>query len=205
MMTRTTWAQRLSIVLLAPSLVVLLLVAGCATNTSQQANVNMFAPTAPTQTGRSTSAGSLDPKLIMAGRLDCKTNEVEVTDGVLERGRFENLDALSALLADKGYGRAALAELKDLKACSLGENDFKRLAEQEQGEVATADSRPSLLLKFQLKASYVLFSLSEFDFSGYATLSAFLAEKEAQKACERINEECVVCPDKKIYCVKPKK
>src|SRR5437016_6278660 len=135
MMTRRTWAQRLSVVLLAPPLVALLLVAGCATNTSQQTNANMIAPTAPAQTRRSTSAGSLDPKLILAGRLDCKTNEVEVTDGVLERGRFENLDALSALLADKGYGRAALAELRDLKACSLGENDFKRLADQEQGEV----------------------------------------------------------------------
>ncbi|SRR6266536_610187 len=205
MMTRTTWAQRLSVVLLAPSLVALLMVASCATNTSQQANVNMIAPTAPTQTGRSTSAGSLNPKLILAGRLDCKTNEVEVTDGVLERGRFENLGALSAVLADKGYGRAALVELKDLKVCWLDENDFKHLAKQAQGEVATAESRPSLLLKLQLKATYVLFSLSEVDFSGYATLSAFLAEKEEQKACERINERCVVCPDKKIYCVKPKK
>jgi len=205
MMTRITLAQRLSVVLLAPSLVVLLLVASCARNTPQQANVNLIAPTAPTQTGPSTLAGPLNPKLVIAGRLNCKTNEVEVTDGVLERGRFENLDALSALLADKSYGSAALKELEDLKMCSFDENNFKHLAQQAQGEVTTAESHPSLLLKLQLKAPYVLFFLSEFDFSGYATLSAFLAEKEDLKACERINERCVVCPDKQVYCVKPKK
>src|SRR5687767_14753978 len=106
MMTRTS-AQRLTVVLLAPSLVALLVVASCATNTSQQPNGNMIAPTPPTATGRSTQAGSLDPKLVIAGRLNCKTNEVDVTDGVLERGRFENLDALSAALAEMSYGRAA--------------------------------------------------------------------------------------------------
>lgn len=204
-MTVPTSARRLSVVLLATLLIVLPLVAGCATNKPPAATAKLIAPAAPNQAANSKSAGSLDSHLIVAGRLDCKTNEVEVTGGVIERGRFENLDALSALLDEKGYGRAALAEINDLKACSLGEDDFKRFKAKSHGEVATAEWPSALLLKFQLNAPYVSFALGQFDFSDYPRLSTFLAQKEEQKACERINERCVVCPDKNIYCVKPGK
>jgi hypothetical protein len=205
MMTGTTSAQCLRVMLLPFGLVALLLAAGCATNTSQQANANMVAANTPRLPASSTSQKSFYSKLVLAGRFDCKTNNVEVTEGVLERGRFENLDTLSAVMADKGYGRAALAELKDLKVCLLDEDDFKRLADQPHGEVATAESLPSLLLKLQLKAPYVLFSLTETNFEGYATLASYLEAKEEQKACERVNDRCVICPDNQIYCVKPKK
>lgn len=187
-------------------LYLLLLIPACTS--SQKYTVSTSQPEQSTNTTPRSIPD--DPKLILKGSLDCKTGEVQITGGVLNKGRFQNLDEPFSALSEKGYSKDVLNEMKEnLRLCDL-DHQPSRTPHEKQGGMVTADMKPedlkpSLLLEAEIEGSSILFSLSETAFSGPQMLASYLEDKKDQKGCERISENCVKCPDKKIYCIGKKK
>jgi hypothetical protein len=140
------------------------------------------------------------PKLILSGKLDCRSREVQITGGVVDPKRLRDLQEVRAVLEEKHYAGTLLDEIESLRVCETTGQRSEVKPEDDQGGVSTADFKPSSVLEIEIKDYFVLFSLSQVNFGGFDSVAAYLKEVKDQEACKAISERCVKCPDKKIYC-----
>jgi hypothetical protein len=170
----------------------------CSTS-EQQTNRRRASPIESPQaiTSPSTTTSSRE-KLILKGRLDCRTTEVQTTAGVLEN-HFDNLREVSAALSDKGYDGQILHQIEELKLCKSQEPKTLSWTDSPMAPV-----RSSSLLEIEAEEGVIWFSLLQTDFTGFTSLTDYLMEIKSQEPCKKISEKCVKCPDKKIYCTDEK-
>ena len=140
------------------------------------------------------------PKLVLSGKLDCKSREVQITGGVVDQNLFRDLHEVRAILKEKHYDGTLLDEIETLRVCEMTDQRSEMKPEDNQGGVSTADFKPSSVLELEIKDYFVWFSLSQVNFGGFDSVAAYLKEVKEQEACKAISESCVKCPDKKIYC-----